>query len=182
MRPGRVRAPHQATAPVNGDPVVHATVKRMTQDRPLAPGFAERHRMQDELLVNIRTRLPELEALLDECSAQGEDLVYRFWHQSLKVYILQEYSERIRVTLEGLAPVGCALHPWFRAIVTEGTGKVFALSHNDDWLAHTRPIVEAFFHATYFLEMAVFYGKELQEAPSLLPSGWAALLEVYGIR
>jgi hypothetical protein len=46
----------------------------------------------------------------------------------------------------------------------------------------TRPIVEAFFHARYFLEMAVRYGKELATAPCLLPSGWASLLYLYGLR
>lgn len=179
MRPVRVRAAHQVPVPVNGITALRGTVERMTADRP---HIRERHRLHDELLGNIRARLPELEMLLEECSAQREDLVYRFWHQSLKVYALQENTERIRTALEGLAPAGCTLHPWFREIVTEGTGKVFALSHNDDWLVHTRPIVEAFHHASYVLEMTVLYGSELTESPALLPSGWAALLEVFGIR
>ena len=45
----------------------------------------------------------------------------------------------------------------------------------------TRPIVEAFFHARYFVEMAVRYAR-LDEPPSLLPSGYAALLCLYGLR
>lgn len=140
--------------------------------------------MQEELLVNIHRRLPELEALLTDCaeSGQSEDLVYRFWHQSLKVYALQQCTERIIVALEGLAPVGCELHPWLTTIVGEGTGKTFSLDHNDDWLTHTRPILEAFFHAEHMLRMAVRYGRELAAAPTLLPSGWASLLTLYGIR
>lgn len=140
--------------------------------------------MQEELLVNIRGRLPELERLLAECAENGqsEDLVYRFWHQSLKVYALQQYTERILAALEDLAPDGCTLHPWFSSIVGEGIGKKFILEHNDDWLRHTRPIVEAFFHAEYMLRMVIRYGSELESAPSLLPSGWAALLTLYGIR
>ena len=43
-------------------------------------------------------------------------------------------------------------------------------------------MLEAFWHAEYMLRMAIRYGKELDEAPSLLPSGWAALLYLYGIR
>lgn len=36
---------------------------------------------------------------------------------------------------------------------------------------------EAFFHAKYFLEMAVKYGKELDKIPDEeRPSGWAGLL------
>lgn len=41
---------------------------------------------------------------------------------------------------------------------------------------------EAFFHARFFLKMAVKYGEELDEAPSTLPSGWAALLYLYNLR
>ena len=46
----------------------------------------------------------------------------------------------------------------------------------------TRVFLEAFFHARFFLEMAVKYGKELPASPTLLPSGWAALLCLYNIR
>ena len=61
-------------------------------------------------------------------------------------------------------------------IVREGTGKTFTEEDNKNWLAVTRPIAEAFFHARYFLEMAIKYGKELEFPPQQLPSGWAALL------
>jgi hypothetical protein len=49
-------------------------------------------------------------------------------------------------------------------------------------LKETRPIIEAFFHARYMLEMAVSYGKELERPPSVLPSGWAALLYLFDLR
>ncbi len=51
-----------------------------------------------------------------------------------------------------------------------------------DWGAETAPILEASFHARYFLEMAVRYGKELKRAPRLLPSEWAALLCLFDLR
>ena len=60
--------------------------------------------------------------------------------------------------------------------------KKFNIDHNKEWLRHTRPIIEAFFHAKFFLEMAVKYGKELEECPEILPSGWAALLYFYNLR
>ena len=75
-----------------------------------------------------------------------------------------------------------ALNPWFLAIVKEGTGKNFKISDNDHWQKVTRPILEAFFHARYFLEMAVKYGAELSEPPSPFPSGWAGLLYLYNLR
>jgi hypothetical protein len=56
------------------------------------------------------------------------------------------------------------------------------MHHNQKWAMITRPIVEAFLHSKYFIEMAVKYGKELEEAPQCMPSGWAALTELYKIR
>lgn len=125
-----------------------------------------------------------MERLLTESTTGfgGEDLVYRFWHQSFKVYLLQDLTERITSALGSVCPPGTALNPWFLEIVGEGTGRVFDRSVNDNWLEHTRPIVEAFFHARFMLEMAVLYGESLDEAPWVLPSGWAALLELYQIR
>ncbi len=109
-----------------------------------------------------------------------EDPIYRFYHQSLEVYDLQAQTREMVRVLEALAP-GRTLHPGFLEIIEEGTGRDFEPGHNADWARITRPIVEAFLHARYFLEMAVRYA-HLEEPPSPLPSGYAALLELYGLR
>jgi hypothetical protein len=135
------------------------------------------------LLANIRAKLPELQRLLDRCNDHwgAEDGVYRFYHQSFKVYGLQSLTDCIVAEMRALAPER-TLNDWFLQIVSEGTGKSFELEHNARWLQTTRPIVEAFFHARYFLEMLCRYGRELETAPNLLPSGWAAVLYLYGLR
>jgi hypothetical protein len=74
------------------------------------------------------------------------------------------------------------LNEWFQQILAKGTGKTFAMEDNKNWLDVTRPILEAFFHARYFLEMAVKYGRELEYPPRVMPSGWAALLYLYNLR
>lgn len=73
------------------------------------------------------------------------------------------------------------LNAWFATIVAEGTGHRFELADNARWLAAARPCVEAFFHARYFLEMAVRYSN-LDEPPRPLPSGYAALLYLFDLR
>lgn len=71
----------------------------------------------------------------------------------------------------------------FTEIYQAGTsGKRFEIEHNQQWTVHTRVFLEAFFHAKFFLEMAVKYGKELRASPISLPSGWAALLCLYDLR
>ena len=107
--------------------------------------------------------------------------MYRFYHQSFKVFALQRTTDAIVTTLHALAPER-QLSAWFLRIVGEGTGKTFAPQDNENWLTVTRPILEAFFHARFFLEMAVRYGQSFEEAPNALPSGWAALLELYDLR
>ena len=134
------------------------------------------------LLQNLRSRRSELTALLADCSSHWgfEDPIYRFYHQSFKVYPLQDETVRIVHVLESLAPER-PLNLWFRQIVEQGTGKSFGQEDNKDWPRATRPILEAFFHARFFLEMAVRYSN-LPEPPSPLPSGYAALLYLYGLR
>lgn len=135
------------------------------------------------LLSGLKRDLPALERLLADCRGHWgeEDAVYRFYHQSFKVYSLQELTSSIVQALRAVAPER-GLNAWFRQIVAEGTGKTFAYDHNQAWLATTRPILEAYFHAKYFLEMCVRYGKELDAPPSMLPSGWASVLYLYGLR
>jgi hypothetical protein len=133
------------------------------------------------LLRKIKAKLPRLEALLNGYEGEYEDPVYRFYHQSFKVYSLQMQTGLIVDALRSLAPQ-LPLNKWFLEIISEGTEKRFSPSDNANWTSVTRPIVEAFFHARYFLEMACKYGKELDSPPECMPSGWAAVLYLYNLR
>ncbi len=163
----RRRIAEEDRAPVTG------SLERNVDDRPEVQG----------LLRKLKDSLPALEKLLDECSSHWgyEDPVYRFYHGSFKVYGLQSGTTAIVAALQALAPER-KLNDWFMQIVKDGTGKKFEGDHNRRWLEVTRPMVEAFFHARYFLEMGVRYGKQLKVPPLLLPSGWAAFLYLYGLR
>lgn len=132
------------------------------------------------LLATLKTRLDALETLRDRADS-GEDEVYRFYHHSFKVFRLQDVTTQIVAALQALAP-DRTLNATFLQIVAEGTGKTFLREHNARWLEVTRPIVEAFFHAHYFLTMAIRYGHEFDEPPQTLPSGWAAFLYLYNLR
>jgi hypothetical protein len=145
--------------------------------------FAKQHELGEQLLRNIKARLQELEKLLQEVSSHwhAEDRFYRFYHQSFKVYWLQQDTAKVVEALKSLLPKR-PLNTWFEKIVKEGTGKQFKDEHNRRWLAETRPILEAFFHARTMLEFAIQYGRQLDAAPTTLPSGWAAVLYLYDLR
>lgn len=162
--------------------------------RTAVPSLSEQERIRwhlqraaeypGRLLANIKAALPELEALLAEADDHSgmEDGVYRFYAGSFKVYDrLQPLTLRMVAALQALLPER-PLDECFRQIVAEGTGKTFKSSHNEDWLRQTRPIVEAFFHAHYFLRMACKYGRELDTEPKVMPSGWAAVLCLFDLR
>src|SRR4051812_32673052 len=93
------------------------------------------------LLTNVRAVLPSLEALLAECSSHWgyEDRIYRFYHQSFKVYSLQATTMRIVDALRALAPER-TLNERFLQILSEGTGRAFGRGSNERWLEETRPI------------------------------------------
>lgn len=135
------------------------------------------------LLRAIKATLPELDALLADVADHWgyEDGIYRFYHQSFKVYYLQHFTTRMVAAFRRLLP-DRELNAWFLEITGLGTGKTFANEHNQEWLRHTRPIVEAFLHAKFFLEMICRYGRELEAPPQMLPSGWAAVLYLYDMR
>ena len=144
--------------------------------------FQEQSKAIEQLLSNIKQRLPQLEPLLEQTESHWgiEDGFYRFYHQSFEVYPVQQATDEICSVLQGLSPR--PMNAWFLEIIAAGTGIKFDDSHNRDWLRHTRPILEAFFHAQYFLKMAVKYGRELQSVPNCLPSGWAAVLYLFDLR
>ena len=138
---------------------------------------ADQLKRDQRLLTKLKRRLSILRALLKEANGflAYEDSVYRFYHESFKLYRVQEVTLRIVEALRDLAP-GAPLNRTFLEILAEGTNKKWENAHNRRWAYETRPMLEAFFHARYFLEMACKYGKELKRAENTLPSGWAAFL------
>ena len=136
---------------------------------------------------NLKTHLPGLKSLLNEVGGHWdyEDLIYRMYYGSFKVYRIQELTEKMVQALQSLVPPEVKFDSTFQKIVEEGTGHEFDLSHNQEWDKRARPMVEAFFHAKFFLEMAVKYGTEIKGGSQMtpfLPSGFAALLCLYNLR
>lgn len=138
-----------------------------------------------ELFKNIQKSLPEFEKWFEEhCNGHWtyDDMIYRFYHQSFKVWYLIPVIEEAVKKLESLLP-GRPLNKWFMQIISEGLKeKDFDRKFNDDWLKYARPVLEAFFHARFFLEMVIKYGKMMKKPVTLLPSGWAAILYLYDLR
>ena len=143
----------------------------------------ERLEKEQALLDAIKSKLPELDRVLVSFGYEYEDGIYRFYHQSFKVYSLQDCTLGAVLTFRSIAEAtDNRLCDWFEQIVADGTGTKFEAEHNKTWPDRTRPIVEAFLHARYFLEMMIKYGRELESAPDFLPFGWAAILELYNQR
>lgn len=155
---------------------VRAAAAKSARDRQERP-----KRAREALQVALAAQAPTLHALLDRVNEEWayEDGIYRFYHQSFKAYRLQEYTTEIIRVLQGLLPWQL-MDERFLRIVAEGTGKTFHQDHNVAWDYHVRPIVEAFFHARYFLEMAVKHANHPADGP--LASGYAAFLTLFRAR
>lgn len=140
----------------------------------------ERDAIEQILRKNLREKADELQQLWKSVNDHWgyEDLIYRFYHQSFKVYHIQQATTKMVEMLQTLVP-GRELNPWFTQIIESGTGKRFTIEDNQRWLEATRPLLEAYQHARYFVDMACRY----HEPPTgtLCPSGWAALLTLYGL-
>jgi hypothetical protein len=148
------------------------------------PDHLNKQLQSDQALLNaIQANLPGLEHLLVPFQAMYEDGIYRFYHDSFKVYQLQAYTLKAVEIFKGIAnATDRHLCEWFEQIVAAGTGLVWEPEHNHSWTLHGRPIVEAFLHAKYFLEMMIKYGRGMTDAPSMLRTGWAAILRLYNQR
>ena len=135
----------------------------------------------DELLRRIKAKMPELECWLEQ--ADDEDPMYRFYHQSLKLWWdFPSHTQSALRLIREIAGEDYRLNPWFCQIIDEGIREKFEHSFNQNWLPHARPVVEAFYHTRYFIAMMVKYGKELDTAPHSLPSGWASVLYLFQMR
>jgi hypothetical protein len=136
-----------------------------------------------QLLRAVKQHLSDIDALLKGFESWEEDAVYRYYHQSFKVYNLQRAIRRVRQLFEELAPNGTELNPWFVAVCQGACAHEFDIERsNRHWQEEIRPILEGFWHCQYFLRQLARYGRGLEDPPDVLPYGWAAVLHLYRIR
>ena len=139
--------------------------------------------LSDKLLANVKENKAAIGELRDVFKWLEEDYIYRFYHQSFKVFGATAQIKQAKELFERLAPDSFPLNEWFCTIADEAIGKEFDFAKtNQIWLAETRPILEAYWHSKYFLEQMLVAADELEESPQLLPSGWAAVLYLYNLR
>lgn len=145
-------------------------------------GPEEHARLERLLIQRLKENRSRLQEMLERMSDDRgyEDAFYRFYHGSFKVYAVQQTTEKAAALLRSLMPER-KLNLSFETILRDGTGKEFQMDHNREWHRHTRPILEAFAHAKYMIEMALRYAG-LDEPPHPLPFGWAALLYLCDLR
>jgi hypothetical protein len=153
------------------------------------PCGAETIQRMNALLSRIKSQLPELQAVIaltDENWGE-EDGVYRFYRHSAKLFSNVRFGRSMQsITKRGfqaIQEIGGELVPnsEYCQIVKEGT-QDYEIRMSATWLENARPILEAFWHTKYFIQMMIKYGKGLETAPTqYLPSGWAAVLYLYGV-
>jgi hypothetical protein len=137
-----------------------------------------------QLQANLRRLEPELLQLRADLDSHWAtpDLIYRFYHHSFKVSGLQSLTQRIVDLLREVMP-GVELNDDFVRIREEGQPGGFTQQWNADWHEKPRRILEAFFHARYFLDMAIVVAKEpdLKEN-EFLSSHLAGFLYLFNMR
>ena len=132
-------------------------------------------RGQRVLIKNLHKRRKVLEELLASINGHWEieDIVYRLYHDSYKTVWAWDVTQKVMKELEGLYRYGYRnRNAVIKEIMDEGLDKK----------AGPRKWIEAMLHARYLLEMAIKYSKEVKKPLQCLPSGYAALLYLYGLR
>ena len=151
------------------------SLRRIFDQPAPEPSPAER-----TLRSNLVAQAEELAALLEKTNGivGYEDAVYRFYSQSFKVFAVQSLTIEIVDMLQSLLPER-EFHPFFRQIIQAGTGKAFSPDDNRRWVEAASPILQAFLHARYFLEMGTRFGPPKEGA--FLDSAWMAIRFLYQI-
>lgn len=148
--------------------------------------YKNRREAGDKLLFRLKDHLSVLKELKESLDGHWgvEDTYYRFFHHSFKVYHAQGYIEKFQKIITEIAEKNehYRLNESFVKILNEGLVGNFDLEHNKEWEKYTRPQIEALLHVSKMTDLMVKYAEELDENPTILPSGYAAVLYLFGVR
>jgi len=160
-------------------------VKRSKEEilKELDAAFKKQHALAGQLLDNIKTHREKIANVLAWFRKEEPDLVYRFYHQSFKVFIMTSLVNSADELFKSLSPDSRELDPWYVQITSTALSRKFEDSEtNENWFEVTTPVLLAFWNSKYMLERMLVAADELAEPPTILPSGWAAVLYLYGLR
>ena len=132
-------------------------------------GIIRSHTHQERintLFLRIKSRLPELEELAHDLKETEEDGVYRFYHGSNKVFFLQDPVKEAFTLINEIGGESDPPNFEYARIIGVGTAHQFSETTNENWEAETKPILDAFWHTKYFINMMVKYAKELEKVES----------------
>jgi hypothetical protein len=115
--------------------------------------------------------------------ATATDQKLRRSHGSYKVFYLQDAVKEAFALIEEIGGESDPPHFEYTRIVEAGTAHNFQGERtNTNWDAETKPILEAFWHNKYFINMMVKYATELETVEMPLDYGMAAVLYLYELR
>jgi hypothetical protein len=134
------------------------------------------------LFLRIKARLPELMEIAATLEEDEEDGVYRLYHGSYKVFNLQDPVCAAFKLIKEIGGEADPPHFEYARIVEAGTKHQFSATTNENWEGETKPILEAFWHTKYFVNMMVKYGKKLETVEMALQPGMAAVLYLFELR
>lgn len=138
--------------------------------------------VQKELLRNIKAGLRNLESLIQEVKIAEENCVYQVYSKDSDTSLIKESTDEIVRELKRISPYdNNHFCDRFANIIKDGVDTPY--QPNTEKPQQEYPIFAAHFHARHFLEIAIKFGKMLEEPPAQnIPPGWAALLELYHIK
>ena len=148
-------------------------------------GIIRSHTHQERintLFLRIKARQPELEEFARDLEEAEEDGVYRFYHGSNKVFFLQDPVKAAYALIKEIGGESDPPNFEYARIVEAGTAHQFSATTNENWEAEIKPILEAFWHTKYFINMMVKYAKELETVEMLVQPGMAAVLYLFELR
>jgi hypothetical protein len=110
------------------------------------------------------------EAMAEEVEENG---VYRFYHGSFKVFNMQGPIKEAFKLIDEIGGEDDPPHFDYALLVKAGTENDFAGDRtNANWDAETKPILEAFWHTKYFINMMVKYGKSWRKLSRRSITAW----------
>ena len=110
---------------------------------PPSEEFRKKFAMAEHLLQQTKSKLQRIEMLLTRFKREEPDLVYRFYHQSYKVFIATSLVKQATELFQVLLPDGTSMNTWFLEIAENALSKEFGSETNALWLQETRPALEA---------------------------------------
>lgn len=137
------------------------------------------YKAREALLARVKLQQAQLDAMCRAIALAKEGAFSSLYDNRTNICGLQTYTQDATALFREISPDGGRLNPLYEQVIQDAAQRARSLRYEEQQ-ADGRPIIEAFTHASFFVEQLVRLCR-LEAVPQVVSAGQLCVLQLFNL-